>query len=440
VGGGGQRCCMLETRLYKAVARLAQGQLRDVSLELVGLGMARPAGRPAPARRPRHAPTPPRTHTLRALCPLCPQWWWTTANSCQVPGAPTYVGSDNMAWCNTKGANPEEVRSPAVPTVFLNPFLLLSFNVCVGRVGCCSGGGGWADLKGGRRCCICAAPPPPLPTPLHRSPLPHCSPAPFSHSAFLFSPSSPPPPAVLQLRRHTHHSAAARLPLPPARSPPPALAAAAAEPVAQAALAEPAPAQAPVTQPAAPQALAAAAAEPVAQAPFATPAPAQAPITQPVAPQALAAAAAEPLAGFAAASAAAPLAAAPSVAAQPPGAAVAVLQRDQRRRLLRRQALRRSLLRKPAGRLCLLVPLPPQPPAPGHRGGLRRGPGFRREPTAPPARRWPPRQLLAGCPPRAAAGDAGRPAHLCPLPSTSRAAPPAPVCAPPAVYEVFTHS
>lgn len=36
------------------------------------------------------------------------QWWWTTANSCQVPGAPAYVGSDNMAWCNTPNVFPEE--------------------------------------------------------------------------------------------------------------------------------------------------------------------------------------------------------------------------------------------------------------------------------------------------------------------------------------------
>ncbi|EFN57128.1 hypothetical protein CHLNCDRAFT_51191 [Chlorella variabilis] len=37
------------------------------------------------------------------------QWWWTTANSCRVPGAPGYVGGDpGMSMCNTPGPFPEE--------------------------------------------------------------------------------------------------------------------------------------------------------------------------------------------------------------------------------------------------------------------------------------------------------------------------------------------
>lgn len=48
---------------------------------------------------------------LGALLPHL-QWWWTTANSCQVPGAPAYVGSANMGWCGTKTANfPEGGRA-----------------------------------------------------------------------------------------------------------------------------------------------------------------------------------------------------------------------------------------------------------------------------------------------------------------------------------------
>ncbi|KAL4443267.1 hypothetical protein ABPG75_011004 [Micractinium tetrahymenae] len=42
------------------------------------------------------------------------QWWWTTANSCQVPGAPRYVRSDpGMAFCNLPGPYPEEFRNCA---------------------------------------------------------------------------------------------------------------------------------------------------------------------------------------------------------------------------------------------------------------------------------------------------------------------------------------
>ncbi|KAL4443449.1 hypothetical protein ABPG75_011186 [Micractinium tetrahymenae] len=50
------------------------------------------------------------TLPLNITCNQCVlQWWWTTANSCQVPGAPAYVSSANMGWCGTKTANfPEE--------------------------------------------------------------------------------------------------------------------------------------------------------------------------------------------------------------------------------------------------------------------------------------------------------------------------------------------
>ncbi|PRW33768.1 cell wall integrity and stress response component 4-like [Chlorella sorokiniana] len=42
------------------------------------------------------------------------QWWWTTANSCRVPGAPAWVGSDpGMLPCTDRNTHPEEFRNCA---------------------------------------------------------------------------------------------------------------------------------------------------------------------------------------------------------------------------------------------------------------------------------------------------------------------------------------
>ncbi|KAI3426866.1 hypothetical protein D9Q98_006812 [Chlorella vulgaris] len=86
------------------------------------------------------------------------QWWWTTANSCQVPGAPAYVGSDNMAWCDSG------------PTAFPEEF----FNCADVRIG------------------LQPPSPPPAPPSPRPPPRPHPSPPPLPRPPT--PPTRPPPP------------------------------------------------------------------------------------------------------------------------------------------------------------------------------------------------------------------------------------------------------
>ena len=80
-----------------------------VSVDAGGKAAAVPCG---PAASSTHLHYVTQYITPPSLPSAPSQWWWTTANSCRVPGAPAWVGSDpGMLSCTDRNTHPEEFRN-----------------------------------------------------------------------------------------------------------------------------------------------------------------------------------------------------------------------------------------------------------------------------------------------------------------------------------------